>query len=80
MQMSQSSLRELLTDCWSNVNQDIDGVFFGCPLRTDRDVNPVLIINPLTPASNCPWPTPNFRAFFGIFQKEQKHKNKPYVQ
>ena len=37
-------------------------------------------LNPLTPASNCPRPTPNFRAFFGIFQSEQKHKNKPYVQ
>ena len=36
-------------------------------------------INPLTPASNCPRPTPNFRALFGIFQREQKHKNKPYA-
>ena len=37
-------------------------------------------INPLTPASNCPRPTPNFRVLFGIFQSEQKHKNKPYAQ
>ena len=30
--------------------------------------------NPLTPASNCPRPTPNFQAFYGIFQSERKHK------
>ena len=37
-------------------------------------------VNPLTPASNCPRPAPNFRAFFGIFQSERKHKNKPYAE
>ena len=31
--------------------------------------------NPLTPASNCPRPTPNFRALFGIFQSERKKIN-----
>ena len=36
--------------------------------------------SPLTPASNCPPPTPYFQAFFGIFQSERKHKNKPYAQ
>ena len=36
--------------------------------------------NPSTPASNCLRPTPNFQAFFGIFQSERKHKNKPYAQ
>ena len=39
-----------------------------------------LVFNPLTPASNCLRPTPNFRAFFGIFQSERKHKNKLYAQ
>ena len=39
-----------------------------------------IFLNPLTPASNCPWPTPNFLVFFGIFQSEWKHKNKPYAQ
>ena len=38
------------------------------------------MLNPLTPASNCPRPTPNFRAFYGIFQSERKPKNKPYAQ
>ena len=37
-------------------------------------------INPLTPAFNCPRPTPDFLAFFEVFQSERKHKNKPYVQ
>ena len=34
----------------------------------------VQLLNPLTPASNCLQPTPNFLAFFGIFQSERKHK------
>ena len=36
--------------------------------------------NPLTPALNCPRPTPDFLVFFEIFQSEWKHKNKPYAQ
>ena len=39
-----------------------------------------IIFNPLTPGSKCPRPTPDFLAFFVIFQSERKHKNKPYAQ
>ena len=45
-----------------------------------RNITKLGQINPLTPASNCLRPTPNFQAFYGIFQSERKHKNKPYAQ
>ena len=40
----------------------------------------IIYFNPMTPALNCLQPTPISLAFFGIFQSEQKHKNKPYAQ
>ena len=41
---------------------------------------PSVHINPLTPEGNCPRSTPNSLAFFGTFQSERKHKNRPYTQ
>ena len=32
----------------------------------------ILLLNPLTPASNCPRPTPNFLAFFGNMSERVK--------
>ena len=47
-------------------------------VKTERSLKIVIeLFNPLMPEWNCPRPTPNSQAFFGIFQSRWKHKNKP---
>ena len=47
-------------------------------VETERSLKIVIeLFNPLMPKWNCPRPTPNSLAFFGIFQSKWKHRNKP---